>query len=124
VTGPSLTTPPTAAPGRPVGSATLGTAGLLAVISLIPLGYVGWSFVSTGPARAATLLIRPRVAELLLNTVSLVLVTVPACVLIGVGAAWLVERTDVPGRALWRPLLVTPLAVPAQPSSPGWCCRN
>jgi iron(III) transport system permease protein len=120
VTGPSLTTPPTAAPGRPVGSATLGTAGLLAVISLIPLGYVGWSFVSTGPARAATLLIRPRVAELLLNTVSLVLVTVPACVLIGVGAAWLVERTDVPGRALWRPLLVTPLAVPAFVNSYAW----
>ncbi len=118
--GPALTTPSTAAPGRPVGSATLGTAAVVAAVSLIPLGYVAWSFVSTGPTRAAAMLIRPRVAELLLNTVSLVLVTVPACVLIGVGAAWLVERTNVPGRALWRPLLVTPLAVPAFVNSYAW----
>ena len=109
-----------AARGRPVGSVTLSAAAALAVISLIPLGYVAWSFVSTGPARAGALLIRPRVAELLLNTVSLVMVSVPACVLIGVGAAWLVERTDVPGRALWRPLLVTPLAVPAFVNSYAW----
>ena len=99
---------------------TLGTAGLLAALSLIPLGYVAWSFVSIGPDRAVALLIRPRVSELLLNTVGLVAITVPACVAIGVGAAWLVERTDVPGRALWRPLLVAPLAVPAFVNSYAW----
>jgi len=99
---------------------TLGAAALLVGVSLIPLGYVAWSFLTTGPARAAALLVRPRVAELLLNTVGLVLVTVPACVLIGVGAAWVVERTDVPGRALWRPLLVAPLAVPAFVNSYAW----
>ncbi len=113
-------TPPTATTGRPVGAVALGAAAFLVATSLIPLGYVAWSFVSTGPARAAALLVRPRVAELLLNTVGLVLVTVPACVLIGVGAAWLVERTDVPGRSLWRPLLVTPLAVPAFVNSYAW----
>lgn len=94
-------------------------AGLVTV-SFIPLGYVAWAFLTIGPARAAELLFRPRVGELLLNTAGLVLATVPLCVAIGVGAAWLVERTDVPARALWRPVLVTPLAVPAFVNSYAW----
>lgn len=81
---------------------------------------MAWAFVSTGPARIAELLLRPRVGELLVNTVGLVVVTVPLCVLFGIGAAWLVERTDVPGRAWWRPLLVAPLAVPAFVNSYAW----
>lgn len=108
------------ATGRPAGWVALVIAGGLAAVSLIPLGYVGWSFITTGPDRAAALLIRPRVAELLLNTVGVVAVTVPACIVIGVAAAWLVERTDVPGRWLWRPLLVAPLAVPAFVNSYAW----
>ena len=34
--------------------------------------------------------------------------------------AWLVERTDLPGRAFWRPLFVAPLAVPAFVNSYAW----
>lgn len=117
--------PPTPAVDRSGGRRRPGpliaavVAGLVAV-TFIPLGYVAWAFVSTGPARAAELILRPRVAELLVNTVGLVVVTVPLCVVIGVGAAWLVERTDVAGRALWRPLLVAPLAIPAFVNSYAW----
>jgi iron(III) transport system permease protein len=93
---------------------------VLVALTFIPLGYVGWAFVTTGPVRAAELIFRPRVGELLVNTVGLVVVTVPVCVALGIGAAWLVERTDLPGRALWRPLLVTPLAVPAFVNSYAW----
>lgn len=103
-------------PGPLIGAVV---AGLVAV-TFIPLGYVAWAFVSTGPARAAELILRPRVAALLVNTVGLVAVTVPLCVVVGVGAAWLVERTDVAGRALWRPLLVAPLAIPAFVNSYAW----
>ena len=39
---------------------------------------------------------------------------------IGTGAAWLVERTDLPGRRVWHVLLVAPLAVPAFVNSFGW----
>jgi iron(III) transport system permease protein len=56
----------------------------------------------------------------LFNTVALVVITVPLCVVIGVGVAWLVERTDLPGRAFWRPLFVAPLAVPAFVNSYAW----
>ena len=59
-------------------------------------------------------------ANCCVNTVGLVVVTVPICIVLGVGAAWLVERTDVPGRAVWRPLFVAPLAVPAFINSYAW----
>ena len=93
---------------------------MLVAATFIPLGYVVWAVVSTGPDRIYELVVRPRVGELLLNTAGLVVVTVPLCVVLGVGAAWLVERTDVPGAAVWRPLLVAPLAVPAFINSYAW----
>ena len=40
--------------------------------------------------------------------------------MIGVGCAWVVERTDLPWRPLWHGLLVAPLAVPAFVNSFGW----
>ncbi len=79
-----------------------------------------WGAISVGWTRSYELVVRPRVAELLVNTVSLVIITVPLCVVIGVGVAWLVERTDLPGRAFWRPLFVAPLAVPAFVNSYAW----
>ena len=96
------------------------TVAILVAATFIPLGYVAWSAVSIGWTRAYELIVRPRVGELLFNTVALVVVTVPLCVVIGVGAAWLVERTDLPGRAYWRPLFVAPLAVPAFVNSYAW----
>jgi len=106
--------------GRRPGPALVGVVAVLVAATFVPLGYVAWSVVSTGPSEVYGLVVRPRVLELLVNTVGLVVVTVPLCVVLGVGAAWLVERTDVPGRALWRPLLVAPLAVPAFVNSYAW----
>ena len=93
---------------------------LLVAATFVPLGYVAWSVASLGPSPVYELLARPRVGELLVNTVGLVIVTVPLCLLLGVGAAWLVERTDLPGRSAWRPLFVAPLAVPAFINSYAW----
>ena len=99
----------------------MGTAvTLLVAATFIPLGYVAWSVIVHGAGGVYDLVARPRVGELLVNTVGLVVVTVPICVVLGVGTAWLVERTDIPGRALWRPLFVAPLAVPAFINSYAW----
>jgi iron(III) transport system permease protein len=106
----------TARPG-PLVSATVA---ILVAATCIPLGYVVWGTVSVGWTRAYELVVRPRVAELVVNTLALVFTTVPLCVLIGVGLAWLTERTDLPGRAFWRPLFVAPLAVPAFVNSYAW----
>ena len=96
------------------------TVALTVAATFIPLGSVLWAVVATGPARAYQLLVRPRVGELFINTGALLVLTVPLCTLIGVGAAWLVERTDLAARHWWRPVFVVPLAVPAFVNSYAW----
>ncbi|MGH3306847.1 MAG: ABC transporter permease, partial [Nocardioides sp.] len=92
----------------------------MALLTLVPLGFVVAYTVIIGPAEAWDLLVRPRIGELLWNTVRLVAGCVSASLLIGVGCAWVVERTDLPWRPLWHGLLVAPLAVPAFVNSFGW----
>ena len=67
-----------------------------------------------------SLVLRPRVGELLLNTVLLVVVSVPLCLALGVGGAWLVERTTLWGHRGWAVALAAPLAIPAFVNSYGW----
>jgi iron(III) transport system permease protein len=55
-----------------------------------------------------------------LHTVELAAVVTPACGVLGVAAAWVVERTRVPGRRVWPLLLVAPLAVPLFVTSYAW----
>jgi iron(III) transport system permease protein len=76
--------------------------------------------VDVGWAGVQDLVFRPRVAELLWNTTRLALGTVVVCGVLGVGAAWLVERSSVPFRRVWHVLLVAPLAVPAFVNSYAW----
>ena len=86
----------------------------------MPLGFVVVYTVIIGPTQAWDLLVRPRIGELLWNTARLVVGCVAATVVLGVGAAWVVERTDLPLRRLWHGLLVAPLAVPAFVNSFSW----
>lgn len=104
---------------RPPLALVVIVAALVAV-TLIPLGYVVVTTVSTGWETASALIFRPRVGELMVNTVSLVVLTIPICAVIGVGVAWLVERTTVAGFRWWGPVLAAPLAVPAFVNSYAW----
>jgi iron(III) transport system permease protein len=92
----------------------------VAALALLPLAYIAWYTVDVGWSGIRELVLRPRVGELLWNTARLVLGTVVCCGLIGVGAAWLIERSSVPARRLWHVLLVAPLAVPAFVNSYAW----
>jgi len=85
----------------------------IVAVSLIPLGFVLVYTAATGWQEAYNLLVRPRVGELLWNTVRLSIATTLASALIGLGTAWLTERAALPMRGLWRVLLVAPLAVPS-----------
>ncbi len=89
-------------------------------MTLIPFFFVVGAAVGVGPQEAYRLIVRPRVGELLGNTVGLLLVAVPLCGVIGTGAAWLVERTLLPRRRAWHALLAAPLAVPAFVNSFAW----
>ena len=92
----------------------------VAALTLIPLASVVASTVSIGWSEASRLLLRPRVGELLGNTVGLTVTVVLTCGAVGTAAAWLVVRTTLPGRRVWAALLAAPLAVPAFVNSYGW----
>ncbi|TCN41792.1 iron(III) transport system permease protein [Kribbella orskensis] len=93
---------------------------LVAVLMVAPVLVVFGQATAAGAAEASRLLFRPRTAELLRNTLVLLLLTVPVTVVLGCGAAWLVERTTLPAAGVWRTLLLTPLAIPAFVSSYAW----
>ncbi|MDO8148733.1 iron ABC transporter permease [Isoptericola sp. b515] len=95
-------------------------ATLVAALTVLPLVVVLLDASSAGLDEAVDYLVRPRVGELLANTGLLMGVTVPATVVLGTLAAWLVERTALPWAGLWRTLLLAPLAVPAFVSAYAW----
>jgi iron(III) transport system permease protein len=95
-------------------------AVLVAALLVTPVLMVFGQAMAAGSAEASRLLFRPRTAELLRNTLTLVAITVPVTVVLGCGAAWLVERTTLPAAGVWRTLLLMPLAVPAFVSSYAW----
>ena len=108
-------------PRPPFGvSAVSILAVLIALFSLVPLGYVVYMTVATGWDTAVGLILRPRVGELLANTLLLMAATIPLCLLLGVAGAWLVERTNLRGRRIWAVLLAAPLAIPAFVNSYAW----
>ena len=92
----------------------------VALLALVPLGFVAVYTVIIGPAEAWDLLVRPRIGQLIWNTARLVAGCVGLSLVVGVGCAWAVERTNLPFRRLWHGLLVAPLAVPAFVNSYGW----
>ena len=92
----------------------------VAAVCVLPLVVITLSALELGAGPAWALLWRPRIAELMGNTLSLVALTVATTSVIGIGAAWLVERTTLPGARFWRVLLVCPLAVPAFVNSYAW----
>ncbi len=76
--------------------------------------------LETGWETAMALVFRPRVGELLINTVLLLGCTIPAAAILAIALAWLTERTDLPGARIWAWLAVAPLAVPAFIHSYAW----
>jgi iron(III) transport system permease protein len=62
----------------------------------------------------------PATLRLTLRSVGLAALVTTFATVIGVAAAWLVVRTDLPGRRVWRLALVLPLAVPSYISAFVW----
>src|SRR5471030_3039426 len=93
------------------GAWVTGLSLLVSLLALLPIAFVIGVSWQIGWAQIAALVLRPRVGELLVNTVLLVLITLPLCVALGVALAWLTERSNLPGRRAWSLLAVAPLAV-------------
>ena len=87
---------------------------------LLPLAFLVVQAQRSGWGEVQRLLLRHSVAVLLWNSVRLAAACTALCAVLGVGAAWLVERTDVPARRLWAVLLVLPLGIPDFVVAFGW----
>lgn len=96
--------------------AGFGAAGLV----LVPIIITIFNACAGGWGMAARLLWRPLVGELLVNSCLLVVVVCTLCAVIGTVLAWLIERTNLPGRRIWALLAVVPLTIPAFVSSYTW----
>ncbi|MCX6042054.1 MAG: iron ABC transporter permease [Caldilinea sp.] len=80
-------------------------------LAVVPLVYILLRAAFAGPATWARLWVG-QLPDLMVQSLLLLLGTVTFALLLGVGMAWLVERSDLPGRSVWRVLLALPLAIP------------
>lgn len=92
----------------------------IALLVLAPVGFLIDQTLAIGWDEVERLLFRPFVGELLTNTALLVVLGTAASTVLGVAVAWLVERTDLPGRRVWAVLAALPITVPAFVTSYSW----
>ena len=113
--------PAQASRGARAPAGLIGAAAFAAALVLLPILVTIVQAAGVDRARrGCDLLIRPLVGRLLVNTVGLVVAASVTCAVIGTATAWLVERTDLPGRKVWAVLAVAPLAIPPFISSYAW----
>jgi iron(III) transport system permease protein len=87
-------------------------AGLVALFVAVPLAYIFIRALGAEP-EAWQRLLQTRIWKLLGNTLLLVFAVTSGALLTGVSMAWFTERTDLPGRRMFRWMLAMPLAIPA-----------
>ena len=112
--------PFSANPGGRPPALLIAVAVFAAALVLLPMAFTFVQAAGVSGQDALDLLVRPLVGRLLVNTIGLVVAASLACAVIGTTAAWLVERTDLPGRQVWAVLAAAPLAIPAFIASYAW----
>ncbi len=98
----------------------LALCAVIAVVVAFPVAVTIVQAFQGGFSAAADALRAPSSPRLLFNTLEVSAIATPICGVIGVAAAWFVERTELPGRRLWALLLVVPLTVPLFVTSYAW----
>ncbi len=112
---------PTPVAGRSRGSRLLWACAILVALLLaLPLVYLVVEAAQTGWSQIERLVFRQFTLTLVWNTVKLAVTVTLCCAVIGTAAAWLVEKTDLPGRHVWAVLVVLPVAIPDFVTSFGW----
>jgi len=91
----------------------------LAVV-LVPVSYIVVRATDQGWSTFHATFWRRRTFDLVVRSAGLGITVTAVSLVVGIGAAWLVASTDVPGRGLWRALLATPLALPSYVAAWAW----
>ncbi|HWE66230.1 MAG TPA: iron ABC transporter permease [Acidimicrobiales bacterium] len=98
----------------------LGLALVVSIAVVLPLAFLALQAVQVGGHQLSNLLLRGLTAHLIWNTVSLTVVVTVLCAVVGTLAAWVTERTALPGRRFWAVVVVIPLGIPDFVVSFGW----
>lgn len=101
-------------------TALWAAAVVACVLAAVPLLYLVVRVAGAGADRVASALLRPRVAELVGNSLLLATSVTLTAVAVGVPIAWLLARAALPVRGLWLALAALPLAVPSYLAAYGW----
>jgi iron(III) transport system permease protein len=99
-------------PGRRAPLPLVAAAALVGAAAALPLLYLVRRALSAD-ADARALVPFDTTVELVLNTAALAAGVVAAALAVGVPLAWLVVRTDLPGRRLWGLAASLPLVIPS-----------
>lgn len=97
---------------NPISPRLAIAAGLVALFVAVPLAYIFIRALGAEP-EAWQRLFQTRIWKLLGNTLLLVIAVTGGALLTGVSMAWFTERTNLPGRKIFRWMLAMPLAIPA-----------
>ena len=89
-------------------------------VALIPVIYLAVRAGEAGIDRIAEEILTTRTAVLAGRSLALAAVVALACVALGVGSAFLVTRTDLPGRRAFGVVAALPLAVPTYVAGFAW----
>jgi iron(III) transport system permease protein len=126
------TLPRSGGPGRPATPSArrarrarrpvflIAASCLVAALLAMPLVFLLFEAQGAGASPVSHLIFRSLTANLLWNTIRLTVVVTALCAVIGTGAAWCIERTNLPGKRVWEILIVVPLAIPDFVVSFGW----
>jgi len=100
------------AAGRRAPLGLLAAGVLVAAATVLPVAYLATVVAGDGADWLETVL-SGRALELLARSVGLAAAVTAAAVALSLPLAWLIERTDLPGRRVWSVLLALPLVIPS-----------
>ncbi len=95
-------------------------AVVVAAAALVPLIYLVIRGFENGAGEVADILFRARTFWLVVRSLVLAGTVTALCVVVGVGLAVLVTRTDLPGRRFWAVVAALPLAMPSYVAAFAW----
>lgn len=86
---------------------------IVAVLAMLPLGYLVIRAAGAGYDKVWDILLRPRTHEIFFGSAGLAASVTFLSIVIGVTLAWLTIRTDLPGRKFWAVATILPLVIPS-----------
>ena len=97
---------------RRVSGLTIAVAIAIATVVVAPVVYLFVRATEGGLRVYLAAILTERVAVLIARTTGLTLVVLLIALAIALPAAWLVVRTDLPGRRIWAVMIALPLVFP------------